>query len=376
MIVQRTAQEQLKKGLINNKVVVVRGPRQSGKFTLVNSVFPEEHPEVLYIDCTIKTQREHCTDLAEFKKILAQKTVLVIRNAQSLPSVNEVMDWCFEIDQLENVVLICSYEPDLDDAFWEVFRSSGAEIVLSPLSYEECAAHFGLGSEDKRIEERLLFGYYPQVVVSENKEEELLQCLEKAIIRHFNVSERINKKEELLKLLRRLAFQIGEVISYNELGQHCGLDNETVERYILLFEKAGILFKLSSHFTTHKYELKKSFMVYFCDNGIRNALIRSFQPMEYRNDAEQLWKNWVLSERRKQLLASGKDMQLCFWLTHTKQRIDYLEIGEQESSGYQISWLKTAKVKIPKSFTETYPQIKVGTVGRSTFMGFLKKKTN
>lgn len=371
MIQRKALLQELKNGLSKNKVVVVRGPRQSGKFTLVNEIFHADHPAVLYIDCSIKTQKAHLEDHAEFTKIIGEKLVLVIRNSQLLNNANAVIDWCFDAGKLENVVLICSYEPNMDEAFWEVFRTSEAEIIVNPLSYEECAEQFGLSNEDQLLDERLVFGYYPEVVVSENKEETLLAVLEKAIIRHFSAGERINKKEQLIKLLRKLAYQVGEVISYNELGNDCDLDNETVERYILLFEKAGILFKLPSYFTNHKYELKKSFMVYFCDNGIRNALIRAFQPMEFRNDAEQLWKNWALSERRKQL---GTGISTYFWLTHTKQRVDYLELQHQTGNAYQLQLSKKAKMKIPKSFTETYPEIKVTSVNRGTFFNFLRKR--
>jgi len=376
-MIQRKALQELKKGLSTNKVVVVRGPRQSGKLTIVSQVFSPEHPDVLYIDCAVKTQKAHFDNQEEFNKIIGGKVVLVIQNSQTLQTINDVIDWCFDAEKLENIVLICSYEPEMDNAFWEVFRTSGAEIMVNPLSYEECAETFGLAEEDKALDDRLVFGYYPEVVSSQNKEETLLAVLDKAIIRHF-AGERINKKDQLIKLLRKLAYQIGEVISYNELGNECDLDNETVERYILLFEKAGILFKLPSYFTTHKYELKKSFMVYFCDNGIRNALIRAFQPMEFRNDAEQLWKNWALSERRKMFSTSESlitDRIRCyFWLTHTKQRIDYLEISSTTGSAFQLQLSKKSKLKIPKSFVETYPTIKVASVNRATFFNFLRKR--
>ena len=370
-MIKRKALEKLKLGLSKNKVVVVRGPKQSGKLSIVQQVFHSEHPEVLFIDCSVKTQKAHFETRDEFNKIVGSKLILVIQNTQVLSNINEIIDWSFDCETLENVVLICSYEPEMDNAFWEVFRTSDAEVIVNPLSYEECAEEFGLSVEDKLLDERLIFGYYPEVVSSNNKEETLIDVLDKAIVRHFSSGERINKKEQLLKLLRKLAYQIGEVISYNELGNDCDLDNETVERYILLFEKAGILFKLPSYFTTHKYELKKSFMVYFCDNGIRNALIRSFQPMEFRNDAEQLWKNWALSERRKLI---GAEVSTFFWLTHTKQRVDYLEISKETGSAFQLQLSKKAKLKIPKSFTETYPNYKVAIVNRGTLIGFLKKK--
>src|SRR6218665_381305 len=193
-MIQRKVLQDLKNGLSKNKVVVVRGPRQSGKITLVNQVFNPEHLDVIYIDCAVKTQKAHFESQAEFNKIIGDKLVLVIQNSQTLANINEVIDWCFD-----------------------------AEIIVNPLSYEECAEHVGLAAEDKALDERLIFGYYPEVVSADAsksstaKEETLLAVLDKAIIRHF-AGERINKKEQLIRLLRKLAYQIGEVISYNELG--------------------------------------------------------------------------------------------------------------------------------------------------------------
>jgi len=372
MMIERTVAEHFKTACENNKLVVLRGPSGTGKRTLATALFSEENTNNLYVDCAVKTQRQHFSSLSEFTKIISGKQVLVVVNTQLLENANELFDWCLEAEQIENVVLLCSFEPGLDADIWEALRTGGVEVLVSPLSYAECAKHFGLGAEDTNIDDRLLFGYYPEVVTSENKEAAVLNCLESSVIRQLSSDERINKKEALLKLLRQLSFQIGDVISYNDLGNTCGLDNETVERYIVLFEKAGLLFRLPCYHTNGKYELKKSFMVYFTDNGIRNALIRSFQPMEYRNDAEQLWKNWVLSERRKQLVSTGASVVSYFWLTHTKQQMDYLEISEKGRTAYQISWQKNKKIKVPKSFTDAYPDFKTSVVFRATFWGFLR----
>jgi uncharacterized protein len=222
---------------------------------------------------------------------------------------------------------------------------------------------------------RLIFGYYPEIVADpETAEQQLLELLEDSIFTQLGAADRINKSDRLVQLLRLLAFNIGQAISYNDLGQQCGLDNETVERYIKLLEKAHLLFMLPSYYNGNRYELKKSHTVYFTDNGIRNALIRQFQPLEFRNDTDLLWKNWVISERLKANALAGREPVTYFWKTHTKQEMDYIEVTENGISAFKMQWDKRKKIRIPASFTEAYPEIKTTGINRSTFWGLITKK--
>lgn len=312
--------------------------------------------------------------LKELKRFSQDKKVVIIRDAQLLETLQEFVDFAIELDSLENLLMICSFEPELHEDLWEALREQGLELNLFPVSYSESAKFSGLVQEDKNLEERLIFGYYPEVVMQPEEAERIVsEIIESSIFTQLGASERINKKEKLIKLLRHLAFNIGKVISFNDLGKKCGLDNETVERYVKLFSKANLLVLIPSYHNDHRYELKKSHVVYFLDNGIRNGLIRAFQPMEFRNDAEELWKNLVISERYKANQYAGKFPEVFFWLTHTKQEIDYLELNNGEAFGVKMSWNDSKKIKIPASFGELYPQIKVTGISKKTFWTFLRK---
>lgn len=158
------------------------------------------------------------------------------------------------------------------------------------------------------LHHRLIYGYYPEIVTSPGNEQDLLKQLANSYLyKDILTWERIQKPDKLEKLVQALAFQTAQVISYHELGQLCGLNSETVEKYINLLEKAFIVFRLS--FSRNlRNELKKSYKIYFYDNGLRNAVINQFNPVNLRNDMGQLWENWFISERIKYANNSGKNM--------------------------------------------------------------------
>lgn len=373
-MIERTLEPILRQKCNESKIVVLKGARRTGRLTLVSRVFDLENPATGIIDCSNKKERKAMGSLEQLKEFSREKKVVIIRDAQLLENLQEYVDFAIELDSLENLLLICSFEPDLHEDLWEALRDQGLELVLFPLSYSESAKFHGLVQEDKFLEDRLIYGYYPEVVMQPEQSERIIsEIIESSIFTRLGASERINKKDKLIKLLRHLAFNIGKMISFNDLGKKCGLDNETVERYVKLFAKANLLVLIPSYNNGHRYELKKSHVVYFLDNGIRNALIRAFQPLEFRNDAEELWKNFVVSERFKANQYAGKTPEVFFWLTHTKQEVDYLEITERETFGAKMSWEDSKKIKIPASFQELYPQVKVNGITKKTFWTFLRK---
>lgn len=373
-MIERILESTLREKCRESKIVVLKGARRSGRLTLVSQIFDLQDSHIGIIDCSNKKERKAMNSLEQLKSFSRDKKVVIIRDAQLLENLQEYIDFAIELNSLENLLLICSFEPELHEDLWEALREQGLELNLFPLSYSESAKFHGLVQEDKSLEQRLIYGYYPEVVTNENEAEKLVsEIIESSIFTQLGASERINKKENLIKLLRHLAFNIGKVISFNDLGKKCGLDNETVERYVKLFAKANLLVLISSYNNGHRYELKKSHVVYFLDNGIRNGLIRAFQPLEFRNDGEELWKNFVISERFKANEYARKKPEVFFWLTHTKQEIDYLEINEGEAFGAKISWDDSKKIKVPASFTEIYPQIKVSGISKKTFWTFLRK---
>jgi predicted AAA+ superfamily ATPase len=372
-MIDRSLKPVLAEKLAESKIVVLRGPRKSGRKTLLAEVLGSKTS--LTIDCSDKKQKKEVDDVAAFNQKTAGSVIIVLEEAQYLTQLQAIIDDALGNDGIENLILCCSFEPVLQEELWEALRYQGLELLVFPFSYPEMAQKNGINLEDQVVGQRLIFGYYPEIVTNPGQAEELLiKLLEESIFTQLGAADRINKSDRLIQLLRLLAFNIGQAISYNDLGQQCGLDNETVERYIKLLEKAQLLFMLPSYYNGNRYELKKSHTVYFVDNGIRNALIRQFQPLEFRNDIDLLWKNWVISERRKANALAGREPVSYFWKTHTKQEIDYIEVSETGIAGWKMQWDKRKKIRMPASFTEAYPTIKTTGINRTTFWSLLTKK--
>lgn len=373
-MIERSLRPLLAQKLAESKIVVLRGPRRSGRKTLLQAVL-ENRSAAITLDCSDKKQRKEIDAPDLFRTHTAGKSTVVLEEAQYLVSLQPIIDDCLANDHIENLILCCSFEPSLQEELWEALRFAGLELLIFPYSYPEMAQVNGIAQEEKNVEQRLIYGYYPEVVADpENAEAILLRLLSEGIFTQLGAGDRINKSDQLIQLLRLLAFHIGQAISYNDLGQQCGLDNETVERYIQLLKKAQLLIVLPSFYNGHRYELKKSHTVYFTDNGIRNALIRMFQPLEFRNDTDLLWKNWVIAERYKANALAGREVHTYFWKTHTRQEMDYIEVSESGMFACKMQWDKRKKIRIPASFSEQYPDIKTTGINRSAFWGLLTRK--
>jgi uncharacterized protein len=376
-MIPRAQYKDLKDKIANNKLLLVTGPRAVGKQTIIQEILTATGLPFLELNGKNKaTKKEFETvDSNALNTIFGQHRFVVIHEAQYLEKLQTIIEEVLSSERNLTLILACSYEPVMDEVLREVLQLQGLELQLLPPTFYELAQHNGLTVEEKLLEQRLIYGNYPAVVANLNDAEKTLKTLiDEVIFTNLGVTDRINKGEKLTRMLQLLAFEVGNAISYNDIGERCGLDNETVERYIDLLEKSFVLIKLPSYFNNNRYELKKGHVIYFVDNGIRNVLINNFNPMILRNDWDQIWKNWLVSERIKWNKVNQKEVSYFFWKTHTKQIMDFIEIENGVVSAYKTSWEKKKKMKFPASFVEAYPFAKTFTLNRSTYWGFLTKK--
>ncbi len=230
------------------------------------------------------------------------------------------------------------------------------EYTMYPLSFGEMVAHHGLLDEKRLIPHRLVYGYYPDVVVHQGEEKEILKQLsESYLYKDILMWEQIKKPEKLMRLLQALALQVGSQVSFNELGQICSLDSKTVEKYIVLLEQTFVIFRLGSFSRNLRNELKSSRKIYFYDNGIRNALIANFSQVETRSDVGALWENFLVSERLKMLSYNNLWRNSWFWRTSDQKEIDYVEEGDGAIAAWEFKWNPQAKAKQPARFAKSYP---------------------
>ncbi len=372
-IIPRVQQKELEEKINSNKLIIVQGPRKVGKKTVVKSIIEEKNYSFSWTDCKDKKERKWVENEHDFHLNSAQ--CIILYEAQYLENLQSIIDDVLNDKIKSTVILVCSYQPRINSDLWKALLKAELVIDFYAPSFSESAQYFGLPNEEKLLEERLIFGAYPEILANQDEaEKRLLAIVEDAIFTNLRAGERINKSAKMMKMLRILAFEVGKTISFNEIAERCDLDNETVERYIQLLDDAFILIHLKSFHNGHRYELKKTNMVYFVDNGVRNALIQNFNKVDFRNDMDELWKNYVIAERIKWMRMNRIKNPVFFWKTHTNQQMDFIEIKEDKIFAYKTDWRKKKKVKIPKSFTEHYPEARCSTINRSTYWPFLTKK--
>lgn len=378
-MIERLLKEAIQAKLKESKLLLIEGPQGVGKRTLLEQIFDAENAQFHLFDVAVKKVRKSLEEDVELLRQVSEPFI-VIQQAQYLPNLQEILEMVLTGEVRSTVVVVCSYTPPMDPALLEALKLEGMLFTLYAPSFNESAKHFGLSQETELLEERLIFGNYPAVLSNLNNAPETLnQMINEAVHTQLGVNDRVNKEDKLMKMLKILAFQCGEPISYNDIAQRCGVDNETIERYIQLFEKAFLLIQLPSLYSGHRYELKKTHVVYFQDNGIRNALIQNFNEPELRNDMDQLWRNYMVSERVKWIRMNGMEKQLYFWRTHTRQQMDFIEVGADAMMAYKadpgmFSYEKRKKVKVPKSFEESYPAAKTSILNKTTYWNFLTRK--
>lgn len=362
-----------------SKLLLIQGPKGVGKYTLLKEILDESSTVFETLDASDKKVRKSIEEKT-LRLEDASVKVIIIREAQFLSNLQTLLERVLTGEISATIIVCCSYNPLIDAELVEAMRMEGMVFNLYAPSFNESAKHFGLSEETALLEERLIFGNYPQVLSDlENAADTLDTMISDVISKHIGAKDRVNKADKLMRMLQILAHQCGEPISYHDLGQRCGIDNETVERYIQLFEDAFVLIKLPSLFNDHRYELKKTHVVYFQDNGLRNALIRNFNPSHIRNDMDQLWRNYLISERVKWLRMNNIEKDLFFWRTHTQQHMDFVEVGPTGTMAYKadpamFSYDKRQKVKIPPSFQKYYPDAKTSVLNKTTYWNFLTRK--
>lgn len=359
----------------NGRLLLLHGSSFLQKLDWVRSVIPAgKATHVVSEDQVLDlNEKENAWNLwlGEFDK----NTLVIIERGELLKGLDSLLDATLNASFSPTVLILCDVVPAIDPLLIEALKANNLFIEFFPPSFYEIAQVKGLGSIEKELDQRLIYGSYPEVMENAHRAESILNHLVSEILNQsLSAKERVNKKAALKKTLQVFAFEMGNVISYNEVGTRVDLDNETVERYAQLFEKAGVLKILNSYNGGNKYEMKKGNTVFFVDNGIRNALINNFNPMEWRQDASQLWRNWLVMEKMKWNNILQRQTEMYTWRTHTGQKIDFLEKQGDNMVGYQCSWTKKRQPRFPASFGKYYPESKQAVVNRSTYWTLLSSK--
>ena len=355
---KRDLQSVIQERCFQGKAIILLGARQVGKTTLLKKIIQEQHVEALYLNCDEPQTVAALTNcnLKELQMIVGANKFVVIDEAQKVDNIGLTLKLI--VDNMPDVQVIATGSSafELRNCLNEPLTGRKYEYQMFPISSKEIYQSSGYLDLKGLLETRLIYGSYPDILNHANDARELLRMLtDSYLYKDILATDNLRKPDVLDKLLHALAFQVGSEVSYNELAQTVGTDSKTVERYIELLEKCYIIFRLHGLSRNLRNELKKAKKIYFYDNGVRNAVIQQFAPLELRNDAGALWENFFISERVKRNHYQQNYCNTFFWRTKSQLEIDYIEEQNGQMTVFEMKWNpKKANTCIPEAFLKAY----------------------
>lgn len=373
-MIQRILKEKIIADFRRKKVIVILGARQVGKTTLLSRLH-NERQKVLFLNCD---NIDDVMDLegktsTELKMLLSAYDIVFIDEAQRVKNIGLTLKIIGDLKMDTQVIVTGSSSLDMANEINEPATGRLLEHNLYPLSLSELAQSSSEREEQRLLEQRMIYGLYPEVVNEPSDAKRTLVTLaNNYLYKDLFAYKGIKKPDVIQKLVRALALQLGSEVSYNELGNLLGVDKGTVENYINLLEKCFVIFRLDSFSRNMRNEIKKGKKIYFYDNGIRNAVISNFAPLELRTDAGALWENLMVSERVKHNSYASNFANLYFWRTHEQQEIDLIEEEDGKLRTFEFKWNAHAKSSLPKSFAATYQHVTYEVITPGHFWEFVR----
>lgn len=358
-MIKRNIEIKIVKDFNRKKIITLLGPRQVGKTTLLEQIVEEiGNKDILTLNCDDEDDRTllQGRSSTELKNLISKHTLVIIDEAQRVEDIGLTLKKIGDLKTTTNIIVTGSSSLGLGDKINEPATGRLIEYNLFPFTMAELAAHTSWKEENRMLNQRLIYGMYPEVVMHpEDARRTLMTLCNSYLYKDLLSYDGIRKHALLQNLVRALALQLGSEVSYNELAQLIGADKVTVEKYIDLLEKCFVVFRLPSYSRNLRNEIKKGKKIYFYDNGIRNAVLSNFAQPEFRTDMGALWENFLVSERLKQNIYKGTYAQMYFWRTQAQQEIDYIEECDGQLSTFEFKWNPKTKATFPKTFNEAYP---------------------
>jgi hypothetical protein len=374
-IIRREISNSILRKLKPNKVVIISGARRTGKTFLLKEIIKNiKEPYMLLNGEDFNTSMLLSKRSAEnYRQLIGSKKYLLIDEAQKIPEIGSILK--LMVDELPGIRIIATGSSafDLGNLAGEPLTGRKYTINLFPLSEREFNQAESPVDRPDTLKQRLVFGCYPELInirdVSEKKDY-LNELVSSYLLRDILAYENIRHSGKIFNLLRLLAYQIGSEVSYNELGKNLSMSKNTVDKYLDLLSKVFILFKVEGFSRNLRKEVTKSPKWYFYDNGIRNAIIASYNAIDLRNDTGQLWENYMISERIKYQHYKQYWTNNYFWRTYDQQEIDWVEEREGEINGFEFKWSET-HAREPVAWRKTYPRAGFTIINRDNYSEWL-----
>jgi len=374
--ITRSIEKSVKERLFRGKVVIIYGARQVGKTTLSKRILADFGEKGSYLNCeNFSVQRGLAELEAErIKSFLGNYKIIVLDEAQVIPDIGKALKLIVDTYPEMQIIATGSSSFGLAQKAAEPLTGRNFQFTLYPFLLEEIKGEKGLSFLDPKLEQLLRFGNYPGVLGLSEKEakERLSEIASNYLLKDVLQVDGIKKSSMIRDLLRLIALQIGREVSYNELAAQLNMNRLTVQKYLDILEQSFIIFRLNAYSKNKRKEISKSIKIYFWDLGIRNTLIENWNALDIRDDAGFLWENFCIAERKKFNETNFRFASLYFWRTYDQQEIDLIEERDGKISAFECK-SKTENAKIPKYFSEKYPEVIFETINWKNYGKFFIK---
>lgn len=375
--INRDIEAKILKSFNKKMVLVLYGARQTGKTTLIKKIFIKNNHNFLYLNCEEQRIREKLVpDYLILKSLIGDNKNIIFDEAQRIKDPGLILKILIDNDPNLNLVASGSSSFDLASKLNEPLTGRHFEFQLYPLSISEISKETPASDLELTWKNTLLFGSYPKIFNQAGNIDKInylsiltSDYLYKDLL-SFNL---VRDSQKIHELLEALALQLGNEVSYNEIGTKLGLDNKTIERYIDLLEKSFVIFRLRTLSRNPRNELGKKVKIYFYDLGVRNSILNNFSELRLRTDIGALFENYFITEKIKSYQLANRKPNIYFWRTYSQKEIDFIEEIDGKIRGYEIKWSESKKVnKNTKSeFFKSYPNATIETVTPSNFQKYL-----
>lgn len=373
--VTRILESRISEMIEPNKAMLIFGARRVGKTVLMKHIYDNFPGNKMFmngedLDTALLLQKR---SVSNYKGVFGEIELLAIDEAQNIPEIGQIIKLI--VDEIPGIRVIASGSSSFDllNKTGEPLVGRSTQFVLTPFSQQELSRRENMLETHRNLESRLIYGSYPEVVLmesSEKKERYLRDIVSSYLLKDILAVDGIKNSAKMQNLLRLVAYQVGSEVSFDELGKQLGMSKNTVERYLDLLEKVFVIYRMGAFSRNLRKEVTKSGKYYFVDNGIRNAIIGAFQPLELRTDAGALWENYIIGEFRKKNFNSLSYNDLYFWRTYDNQEIDLIEESPSGLTAFEFKWGKK-NPKMPKVFAQAYQGSKFFVVNRDNYLDFL-----
>lgn len=374
-LVKRLLQDRITTRIQQNKAILIFGARRVGKTVLIRQLINSFEGKTMLLNGedydTLALLEER--SIANYRHLLEGVSLLAIDEAQNIPDIGSKLKLI--VDEIEGIRVIASGSSSFDllNKTGEPLVGRSTQFHLTPFSQREIALIETALETRQNLESRLIYGSYPEVVTLdsfEHKTDYLREIVGAYLLKDILASDGLKNSGKMKDLLRLIAFQLGNEVSYDELGKQLGMSKNTVEKYLDLLSKVFVIYRLGAYARNLRKEVTKAGKWYFYDNGIRNAIIGNFNPLSIRQDVGALWENYLISERIKANYNEGLGKEFYFWRTYDHQEIDLIEESSDSLTALEFKW-GNKKPNVPGIFKEAYLNATFDVVNKENYLNYI-----